>query len=172
MAAKKFLRRVAGRVIEVLGVQVSAGAGNAGDIVALNDTGTIDETMMPPGIGAEVKLIVASENLAAGDFVNVYDNAGTATCRKADATTNGKPAHGFVLAAVTAAANATVYSDGINNQVSGQVAGDVFLQTTAGLAGATVPSADGNIVQRVGTAVSATEIIFERGETIEIVEPA
>ncbi len=39
MAAKKLLRLIGGVITEVFGVQTSAGAGNAGDIVALDDTG-------------------------------------------------------------------------------------------------------------------------------------
>lgn len=168
MAAKKFLRLVAGVLTEVFGVQTSAGAGNAGDLVSLDDTGRIDGTMMPVGIGAETKLVLASENLAAGDWVNVYNNAGTANVRKADATTAGKAANGFVLGAVTSGQNATVYTDGINTQVTGQTPGTVFLQTTAGAGGATAPSAAGNVVQRVGLAVSATEVVFERGEPVTL----
>jgi len=99
MAAKKFLRFVNNVITEVFGVQASAGAGNAGDIVALDDTGRIDNSMMPVGIGADTAVIVASETLAAGDWVNVWNDAGTAKARKADATSAGKEVHGFVLAA-------------------------------------------------------------------------
>ena len=86
MAAKKFLRLVNGVLTEIFGVQTSAGAGNAGDLVSLNDTGRIDNSMMPVGIGADTATITASETLAAGDWVNVWNGAG-AEVRKADATT-------------------------------------------------------------------------------------
>ena len=162
MAAKKFLRLISGVLTEVFGVQTSAGAGNAGDVVSLDDNGRLDNTMMPVGIGADTKLIAASEALSAGDFVNVWNSTG-AKVRKADATVAGKEAWGFVLAAVSNAATATVYFEGTNNQVTGLTPGQVFLQTTAGLSGATVPSASGNVVQSVGVAVSATEVNFERG---------
>jgi hydrogenase maturation factor len=167
MAAKKFLRLIAGVMTEAFGVQSSAGAGNAGDIVSLDDTGRIDATMMPVGIGADVKIIQASEALAAGDFVNVHDASG-ARVRKMDATTAGKTADGFVLAAVSSGSNATVHFEGTNNQVTGQTPGPVYMQTTAGVAGATVPSAAGNVVQQVGVAVSATEINFERGVPVTL----
>lgn len=168
MAAKKFLRFVNNVITEVFGVQSSAGAGNAGDIVALDDTGRIDNSMMPVGIGADTAVIVASENLAAGDWVNVWNDASTAKVRKADATSAGKEVHGFVLAAFSSAANATVYFEGTNTQVSGQTPGTVFLQTTAGTGGATAPSASGNVVQQVGVAVSATAVNFERGAAITL----
>lgn len=162
MAGKKFLRLVNNLVTEVLGIQTSAGAANAGDIVALDDSGRIDNSMMPVGIGADTAVIAASEALAAGDFVNIWNSTG-AKVRKADATVAGKEAHGFVLAAVASGANATVYFEGTNTQVSGQTAGPVFLQTTAGTAGATAPSAAGNVVQRLGIAISPTAINFESG---------
>lgn len=165
MAAKKFLRLVNGVLTEIFGVQTSAGAGNAGDLVSLDDTGRIDNSMMPVGIGADTATISASETLAAGDWVNVWNNSG-AKVRKADATTAGKEAHGFVLAAVTSGNPATVYFEGTNTQVSGQTPGPVFLQTTAGTGGATIPSASGNVVQQIGVAVSATAVNFERGTPV------
>lgn len=39
MAAKKLLRFVGNAITEVFGVQASTGAANAGDIVALDDSG-------------------------------------------------------------------------------------------------------------------------------------
>ncbi len=166
MAAKKFLRYVNNIITEVFGVQTSAGAANAGDMVALDDTGRIDNSMMPVGIGADTAVIDASEGLAAGDWVNVWNDAGTAKVRKADATTAGKEVNGFVLAAVTSGNPATVYFEGTNTQVSGQTPGPVYLQTTAGTGGATAPSASGNLVQQVGVALSATSVNFERGTPV------
>ncbi len=160
MAAKKFLRLINGVLTEIFGVQTSAGAGNAGDLVSLDDSGRIDNSMMPVGIGADTATITASETLAAGDWVNVWDNSG-AKVRKADATTAGKEAHGFVLSAVTSGNPATVYFEGTNTQVTGQTPGPVYLQTTAGTGGATIPSASGNVVQHIGVAVSATAVSFE-----------
>ena len=167
MAAKKFLRLVNGVLTEIFGVQASAGAGNAGDLVSLDDSGRIDNSMMPVGIGADTSTISASETLAAGDWVNVWNNSG-AKVRKADATTAGKEAHGFVLAAVTSGNPATVYFEGTNTQVTGQTPGAVYLQTTAGTGGATIPSASGNVVQQIGVAVSATAVNFERSAPVTL----
>jgi len=96
----------------------SAGAGSSGKVVALDGSGRIDATMMPVGIGADTAIITASEALSAGDFVNIWNSSG-AKVRKADATTAGKETHGFVLAAVTSGASATVYFEGTNTGVSG-----------------------------------------------------
>jgi len=142
------------------GKNTSAGAGDAGKVVVLDAAGRIDSTMMPVGIGADTASITTSEALAAGDFVNIWDSSG-AKARKADATTSGKEAHGFVLAAYGSAVAATVYFEGTNTGVTGLTPGRQFLSTSAGLATATAPSGSGNVVQRIGVAVSATALNFE-----------
>jgi hypothetical protein len=139
----------------------SAGAGDAGKLAMLDAAGKLDVTMMPVGIGADTASIVASENLVAGDFVNVWNDGGVAKIRKADATTAGKEAHGFVLAGVTSAASGTVYFEGTNTQLSGLTPGPQWLSVTAGRCTATAPSSTGNSVQRVGFAISATAMNFQ-----------
>lgn len=163
MAAKKFLRQVAGVLTEVFGVQTSAGAGNAGDIVSLDDTGRIDGSMMPVGIGGEIVIVTASEALAAGDFVSFWNSSGI-KARKADASTTGKEAEGFVLASVSNAGQATVYFPGqANTSLASLTVGAVYYlsDSTAGGVTTTPPSTAGHIVQRLGVAVSATEIVFD-----------
>jgi hypothetical protein len=164
--AAKYLKNNAGTIAEVEGLVASAGAGDAGKIPALDGAGKLDLSLMPSGLGPDTAVIQASENLAAGDYVNIWDNAGAFRVRKADATAAGKPAHGFVLSAVTSGNNATVYFEGPNTAVSGQTPGDVFLAATAGAGTATAPSGTGNVVQRVGVATSATSVNFERGDPI------
>ena len=168
MAAKKFLRLVNGVLTEIFGVQTSAGAANAGDLVSLDETGRIHNSMLPVGIGADTATITASEALAAGNWVNVWNDAGAFRVRKADATTAGKEVHGFVLSAVASGNPATVYFEGTNTQVAGQTPGPVYMQTTAGAGGATIPSASGNVVQQIGVAVSATAVNFERGAPVTL----
>lgn len=160
--ADKYIYNNAGTLTEKEATVVSAGAADAGEIPALDNTGRLDQSVMPVGIGPDVSQIIASESLAAGDFVNVYNNAGTANVRKADATTAGKQCHGYVLAAVDNGDPATVYFEGSNTQVTGATPGPVFLSTSAGGFTSTAPSASGNVVQRLGVAISATEINFER----------
>lgn len=158
----KYIINNAGVLTEATTISTSAGAADAGKIPGLDSSGRLDNTMLPVGIGADTASIPASEALAAGDLVNVWSNAGTANVRKADASTSGKQAHGFVLAAVASAASATVYFEGTNTQQTGLTAGDQFLSaTTPGKATNTAPSAAGQIVQRVGVAISATSLNFE-----------
>jgi len=166
MAGNKYLKNNNGTLAEEAAIQASAGAGDAGKIPALDAAGRLAANMMPVGIVPETASIVSSESLAAGNFVNIYNDAGTPKCRKADATTAGKHAHGFVLAAVTAPAVALVFLEGANTAVTGAAAGDVFLSTTAGLSTSTAPSAAGNAVQRLGVATSATSINFEPSQPI------
>lgn len=160
--ADRYLAETGGQLTEIEATVTSAGAGNAGDILALDGTGRLDPTVMPVGVSADVATVQASENLAANDFVNIHDVGGAFRARKADASTTGKQADGFVLAAVTSGNPATVYFEGRNTGVSGATPGAVFLSaTTAGGFTATAPSAAGQIVQKLGIAVAATEINFE-----------
>jgi hypothetical protein len=138
----------------------SAGAGDAGKIPQLDGAGRLDNTMMPTGIGPDTASITTSEALAAGDFVNIWNSTG-AKVRKADATVAGKEAHAFVLSAASSGAAATVYFEGTNTGVTGQTPGNVFLSTTAGIAAAAAPTGSGNVVQRIGFAISATAINFQ-----------
>lgn len=160
MAAPKYVRLASGVLTETA-TGASGGAGDADKIPALDANGQLTLAMMPSGIGADTETIQASENLAAGDFVNVHNSTG-ARVRKADAS-NGRQAHGYVLAGVTSGANATVYFEGSNTQVSGLTPGDVMYlsASAAGQATATPPSTSGQIVQRLGVAVSATRINTE-----------
>lgn len=169
MAAKSFIRLVAGRLTEILGVTVSTGAPNDGDIPALDATGRLDISMMPVGVVATAKAIQASENLAAGDLVNIW-NSGGARVRKADASDPVKYAHGFVLAAWTAGQMAIVFFEDINTQISGFTPGDrLYLSNTvAGAVTTTVPVTSGHIVQAVGVALSATEMSFEHQEPVTL----
>jgi hypothetical protein len=165
MAAKKFLRNVAGRITEIIATVVSSGVANDGDVVALDTTGRLDVTVLPVGVGPDVKIHPSSENLAAGDWINIWLDVGTLKVRKADATAAGKEADGFVLANVTAPANATVFFGGINTALASLTLGaQYFLSTTPGVGVATTPpSASGNVVQRLGKAISATEIESDLG---------
>lgn len=167
MAGQKFLQHSNGALAEVAATQVG-GAPNADKIPALDAAGKLADSMMPTGIGADTAVIQASEALAAGDFVNVHNVAGAARVRKADASTPGKEAHGFVLAGVSLAANATVYFEGTNSGVTGQTPGVAFLSTTAGVATDTPPSTAGQIVQRIGLAVSATAINFDSAPPVTL----
>lgn len=193
MAAKKYLSQVSGVITEIQAndssagagdagklvalnasgvlaasivnsVQSSAGAGDAAKLVALDSAGKIDSTMMPTGVGADTKTFTASENLAAGDLVNIWNDSGTPKARKADASGgHAKRAHGFVLSGYSSAATATVYFEGTITGLTGLTGGSqCYLSgAAAGTPTHTAPSTSAYIVQDVGVAVSSTELSFE-----------
>lgn len=162
MAGNKYLTYASGGEQLIAAAQTSAGVADAAKIVALDSTGKLDSTLMPAGYGEESDTFPTSENLTAGDFVNIYSNVGTATARKADAS-NGRIAHGFVLASVTSPANATVYRDGNNSQVTGKTIGAIqYLSvSTPGLTQETAPQVSGQTIQQVGVAKAANAISFK-----------
>lgn len=170
MAAKRFLGLVAGRIKQIAAVVTSAGASNDGDLVALDASGKLDASVLPAGVGQNTVSATASEALAAGDLVNLYNNAGTINARKADATAEGKECHGFVKAAVANAATATVFTSGnILTGLTGLTPGArQYVATSPGARTETPPATAGNVVQMVGVAVSATSIAFEPEEPITV----
>lgn len=162
----KFLSLITGKISEVVASVTSAGAADAGKIPALDSTGRLDTSMMPTGVAASTKSLIAYETLAAGNFVNEFLDAGALKVRKADATAAGKEADGYVLSAATAGASATVYplSDS-NTQLTGLTVGSTYyLATTAGTITTTAPSGSGNVVQKIGKAVTMTEIIVSAND--------
>ncbi len=167
--ADKYIKNNSGQLAEVEATVTSAGAGNAGDIVALDGSGKLDTTVLPTGIGATTKLAATTENLSAGDLVNLYNDSGTIKARKADAS-NGRRAHGFVLSSVTSPNNATVYLDGTITGLTGLTPGSAYYLSgsSAGAATATAPTTSGYISQEIGIALSATEINFEEQQPITL----
>lgn len=161
MADKYIYLTTAGLQEEKEATVTSAGAGDAGKIPALDSAGRLDNSLMPSGLGADTEVIASSENLASGDLVNIWNDAGTRKVRKADAS-NGRVAHGFVLSSVTSPANATVYLSGDLTGLSGLTPGEPYYLSgsSAGTATATAPTTSTHFVHHIGYAVSATAIAF------------
>lgn len=164
MAGDKYLYNNGGVVTERALVQTSAGAANAGDGVALNASGKIDDTMLST---VDTVTLPTSEDISDGDWVNVWDDGGTISLRKADASGGiGKKADGYVKTGVTAPANAVMYKGGVNDADSGLTAGAVhYLSATPGAATATAPSTAAYIVQVLGKASTTTEMIVDIQES-------
>lgn len=162
----KYIGNSSGKLKEIQPVSTSAGAGDSGKLAQLDSTGRYDISFMPVGVGAEVTIIITSENLSAGDFVNIYSNAGVATGRKADATANTKPAQGFTLTSVTSPANVTIYGpSNKNTALTGMTIGvRQFLGITGGARTETAPSASGNVVQSLGISESTTAMVLSSGD--------
>lgn len=167
--AEKYLKNSGGQLAEVEATVSSTGATEAGKIVALDGSGKLDVSTLPTGIGATTKVAATTENLSAGNLVNLFNDSGTVKARKADAS-NGRRAHGFVLTGTTSPNNATVYLDGTITGLTGLTPGAAYYLSgsTAGAATATAPSTAGYISQEIGIALSATEINFEEQQPITL----
>lgn len=158
-----------GRVNQVAAVSASAGAADANKIPKLDAGGKLDSTVMPAGIGSDSMAgIIASEAIAAGALVDVWNNAGTLNVRNANATAAGKECDGFVLAAVAQGAAATVYFEGTISGLTGLTLGGRCYTSAAspGAVTQTPPAATGNVIQFVGVALSATQVTFEADDGI------
>lgn len=166
--ADKYLKlnTTTGNAAEQEALASSAGAGDAGKIPALDSAGRLAANMMPTGIVAETVSFVASENLTAGNFVNLYLDT-VLKGRKAD-NSNARRAHCFVSDAVTAAATGTGFTEGVNDDLTGMTVGAEQILGTAGGRTETVPAAGSSvIVQHLGIAKSATELIVDLKQPIE-----
>lgn len=152
----KFLNLEGGKKVLDSAINSSAGAGDANKIIMTDSGGLIDPTFLPStgDISKE-----ASEALDAGDYVNLFDDSGTVRMRKAD-NSNGRPADGYVLSAVSALASGVIkpLHVGVNNALSGLTLGARYFLGTAGNVTTTPPSAAGETVQCLGIACSATEL--------------
>lgn len=168
MSVATYLARVAGRISEVLATVSSGGSGDAGKIVALDTDGRLNPSVMPTGIGADTSSIVASEALSAGDLVNIWDDSGTPSVRKADASTTGKEAVGFVVDSFSSAATALVYFEGsITGLTSLTIGARYYLSgSTPGAVTTTPVTGTGKVHQFIGIAKSATSITFEADDAI------
>jgi hypothetical protein len=170
MAAKKYLQNhpTAPGYQEKSATDSSAGAGNAGDIVALDGAGKLNINLFPTGLGTPSQAEVAGEDLSAGNKV-YYNTTDGNKMYKADADAVAKKAVGFVLTSALTGAAVTVYFEGINDQLSGLTKGaDYYLSTTAGGVTPTKPSTAGQIVQYLGTAISTTALPFNPTSPLEV----
>lgn len=166
MAAPRYLRLndTSKKKEEGLAIKSTAGVADAEKIVSTDDEGFIDPSFIRD---SEVIIREASEALDARDFVNIWDDLGTAKARKADASAASTRAHGIVVDSFLSGANATIISEGKVGGFTGLTMGEpVFLSLTAGEITQTPPTAAGEIWQVLGHAISATEIRLEIGEVI------
>jgi hypothetical protein len=155
MTGNTYITSVAGQLTEIRASQTSAGAGSAGDIVALNSLGLIDDTMLPT---VDNVTLVTSVNLAAGDLVNIYSNTGTPTAQHADASLALR-ANGYVKTASTSPATNVVYFDGILT-TTGITPGTEYYLGNSGQVTSTPPSTAGYLSQDIGVGLSTTTINF------------
>jgi len=179
MAAKSYLRMLAGRLQQVAATVISRGSANGGDLVALGDDGKLHSSVLPSGVGANTQVIPASELIGAGKFVNYWKDSSSGSAvlkiRLAD-NSNGRRADGFVLDQVASGANGTVYPlDQVNSALSALDAGtDYFLGTAGGVTAtpldetSTDNQGKGKITQFLGVAKSTTELITSDSQAVTL----
>lgn len=160
MAGNKYLAIGTNNIpTEVAAVQTSAGAGDAGKIVALNSSGLIDTSMLPT---SSAVTRTASEAIAAGALINEWNNTGTINVRNADNSTY-KPAHGYAPSSITSSGTGSVYlavGPAITGLSSKTVGAEQFLGTAGALTETAPTSGSGALLQKVGVAVTASSVDF------------
>ena len=149
---------------EVQANTTSSGAADAGKMVALNAAGKIDITMLPSGVGGDIRNVTAAETISAGDLVYV-NSSGEVVRADAD---NSRPAHGIALTAIANASNGDVafgsyVAAGFSSLSPGA---SYYLSTTPGSISTSIPNTSGALVQRVGVALSSSEFYFEPSQAI------
>lgn len=160
----------AGKDTMVEATVASTGVGEAGDIVALDGTGKLDPSVLPVGVGPDVKVLEAFEALSAGDYINIFDDGGTEKARLAD-NSNNRPAHGWVNDAFGATTSATVFFEGANANFAGLTAGDrIYLGTGGGTLTVPLdPAVDvGDIHQLLGTAIDANSVNTDIDDCVQL----
>ncbi len=113
-------------------------------------------------------LLEASEDIAAGSFVNLWDDGGTAKVRLADAS-NARQADGFCISAISTGGTGTVNWEGVNTALTGKTIGAIQFLGTAGATTEVAPSTSNHISQVLGKARSATAMNTEIQSPITLV---
>lgn len=119
-------------------------------------------------IDAEAVLIEVGENVTIGDYVNMYDDAGTPKIRPADAYLK-REAHGYVRAGAIVGDNIFMYSEGVNefarfaSPSPGPMPGQSVFLLDDGTVTTDMPvnPAGYNYVQILGKLVNASRVITE-----------
>lgn len=160
--ADKFIQNVSGGFAEKEARVTSTGAVDSGAIIALDSTGRLDQSVMPTGIGADTITAIASESITAGNIVNLWDDAGTLSVRKADSS-NGRRACGFVKESKSTGQSVSVFMEGSITNVTSVVPGQPYFlsEVTAGEITDTAPTTSGYMSQEIGYGTSTSSVSFE-----------
>lgn len=148
-------------------IDSSSGSEDSGKHILTDANGRVDETFMPAGVATDlVPDVEASEDVSAGDLVNLHDDTGL-KMRLADAS-NGRRAHGFVKSGASTGETANVYLPSTpNEEVTGLTVASIYYLDTGGDVTETAPTSSGHIVQEVGYATADGELFFDPQEPIE-----
>ena len=105
---------------------------------------------------------VATENIAAGAFINIYNVSGSTRIRNASALDPLKFANGFAPSAISTSASGLVQLSGLNTAITVTTpASEVWLSdSTPGAFATAAPTASGSIIQSLGPAIPGLGVFF------------
>ncbi|RLE64921.1 MAG: hypothetical protein DRJ47_06500 [Thermoprotei archaeon] len=155
------------KMLAVKKAATTGGTSAANRLVALSSDGKLHSSLFPESASQYTINLPAYEDLSPGDFVNIFDDSGTAKVRKADASTS-KPAHGYVLSDATAGSNVTVYFDGHNTQLTNLTPGKYYFLSDTTPGGVTDAPPSAGISQKIGVAINSTTIDVEISAPIDL----
>ena len=112
--------------------------------------------------GSGFPSLLASETLAAGDFVNIFSGG----VRKASSDNTARQAHGFVTTAYSATNAVVVFYSGLLTGISGLTAGTRYFLSASGTESPNAPTLTGQLSQELGVAISTTALLFQPGPAI------
>lgn len=163
MSRTFFSKNQDGQWIALKGIFQSNGQLDAFSLVSTNDNGYLDAALFDPNVPIPTSKYIqlpAFENLSINDFVNIFDS-GSGVYKVRKASTDGKKAHGFVLANYTSADISDVYIEGLNTGLSNLNPGtDLYLSSTPGSYSTTENTTIGQINQQIGYAFNSNTIKF------------
>lgn len=107
--------------------------------------------------------VLASEAIATGNFINIYGDgvSSVVRARKAVASDPAKFCNGFCLGAIGSAGTGIATVSGLNTGAVPTLSqSQVWLSDTPGGFTTTPPSADGHIIQSLGSAIPSVGVFF------------
>lgn len=149
----------------VAATESSTGVDEAGKIVALNDEGKLDESLLPDSVinGGSVVQAISTATLYEGLYVAI-DASGVVV-----ASSSGTPAEGFVKAPYAVDEIATVYPLTVmNDKLTGLVVGTRYYLDDDGTPTSVPFSSTGypGVHQYLGRAISPTTIVHSESDPI------
>ena len=159
-------------------VVASGTAGGSSTLITVDGRWTLRAGGLPGGTAAisglatlvnfgavdVVSAVTASETIAAGALVNIWNSSGAAKARNASGVDTTKPAHAFALNGATSGQAVYLTAAGVNQIVSGLTVGPLWLSTsTPGGVQSSPPSTSGQGSQPVGIALTSSSFIFQPG---------
>jgi hypothetical protein len=159
---------VTGELQQIIPNTTSAGASDAGKLVALGTDGKLDDSFLHEDVNM---VMTSSENISAGALVNVFDSgSGVMKVRNANANT-GLPAHGFAAESIPSGTPGGInLSPGIISGLTLSGGSKYFLDpaTPGGVVTPAPTYTTGQICQYVGVALSTTELAFVLERIVKI----